>query len=155
MIILVVVLIFIHSSLGMRGNKYIKYVFIRGHYIKFYVLRKFFFVRLCSSILSLKTVLVNERFTLVSAPFNSMYMLSGPITVAERSMAWTVFAHLNNGIVGSNPTRGMDVYVLLLCVCVVLCVGSGLATGWSPVQWVLPILYRIKKLKNRQGFKGL
>jgi hypothetical protein len=46
--------------------------------------------------------------------------------------AWTVFACSNTGIVGSNPTRGMDVYVRLFCVCVVLCVGSGLATDWSP-----------------------
>jgi hypothetical protein len=31
---------------------------------------------------------------------------------------------------GSNPTKGMDgVRLLLLCVCVVLCVGKGLATG--------------------------
>jgi hypothetical protein len=30
---------------------------------------------------------------------------------------------------GLNPTRGMDVCVRLFCVCVVLCVGSGLTTG--------------------------
>jgi hypothetical protein len=30
-----------------------------------------------------------------------------------------------------------------------LCVGSGLATNWSPVQGVLPIVYRIMKLKKR------
>jgi hypothetical protein len=40
--------------------------------------------------------------------------------------------------------------VLLFCVYVVLCVGRGLATGWSPVQGVLPTVYRIKKLKNGQ-----
>jgi hypothetical protein len=28
----------------------------------------------------------------------------------------------------------MDVYVRLFCVCVVVCVGRGLATGWSLVQ---------------------
>jgi hypothetical protein len=32
------------------------------------------------------------------------------------------------GIVGSNPTQGMDVHKPLFCVCVALCVGSGLAT---------------------------
>jgi hypothetical protein len=32
----------------------------------------------------------------------------------------------------------MDVCVRLFCVCVALCVVSGLATGWSPVQGVLP-----------------
>jgi hypothetical protein len=46
-----------------------------------------------------------------------------PITVAARS---------NNVIVGSNPIRGMDVCVGLFCVYVVLCAGSGLATGLVP-----------------------
>jgi hypothetical protein len=36
---------------------------------------------------------------------------------------------LNVGVVGSNPTKGMDVCVHLFCVCIVLCVGRGLATG--------------------------
>jgi hypothetical protein len=72
-----------------------------------------------------------------------------PITVAARSKAWTVFARSNTGIVGSNPTRGMDVCVRLFCVCVVLCVGSGLVKGCSPVQGVLPTVYRIKELKKR------
>jgi hypothetical protein len=33
----------------------------------------------------------------------------------------TVFARSNTGIVGSNPTRDMDVCKHLFCVCVVLC----------------------------------
>jgi hypothetical protein len=41
----------------------------------------------------------------------------------------TVFARSNAAIVGSNPTQGMDVCVRLFRVCVVLCVGSDLATG--------------------------
>jgi hypothetical protein len=41
------------------------------------------------------------------------------------------------------------------CVCVVLYVGSGLATGWSPVQGVLPTVYRVKKVKKRPRPKGL
>jgi hypothetical protein len=32
-----------------------------------------------------------------------------PVTVAERSKACTVFARSEAGIVGSNPTQGMDV----------------------------------------------
>jgi hypothetical protein len=40
-------------------------------------------------------------------------------------------------------------------VCIVLCVGSSLATGWSPFQGVLPTVYGIKKLKKRQRSKGL
>jgi hypothetical protein len=34
------------------------------------------------------------------------------------------------------------------CVCAVLCVGSGLATGWSSVQGVLPTVYKIRELKK-------
>jgi hypothetical protein len=50
--------------------------------------------------------------------------------------------------VGSNPTEGMDVCVRLFCVCIVLCVGSGLATGWSPVWEVLPTVNMIKIRKK-------
>jgi hypothetical protein len=57
--------------------------------------------------------------------------------VCGRPKAWTAFANSNAGIVGSNPTRGMNVCVRLFCVCIVLCVGRGLATVWSPVQGVL------------------
>jgi hypothetical protein len=42
------------------------------------------------------------------------------ITVTAQSKAWTVFAHLNHGIVGSNPAWGMDVCVRLFYVCIVL-----------------------------------
>jgi hypothetical protein len=41
-----------------------------------------------------------------------------PITVAARSKASTVFARSNAGIVGSNPTWGMDVRLCLFWVCV-------------------------------------
>jgi hypothetical protein len=41
----------------------------------------------------------------------------------------TVFTRSNPGIVGTNPTQGMDVCVRAYYVSVVLCVGSGLATG--------------------------
>jgi hypothetical protein len=70
------------------------------------------------------------------------------ITVAARSKAWTVFLRSNAAIVGSNPTRGMDVCVRLFCVCVVLRVRTGLGTGWSPFQGVLPIMFRIRKLEK-------
>jgi hypothetical protein len=61
--------------------------------------------------------------------FVTIQLLSLPITVTARSKTRTVFDYLNTGIVGSNPTRGMNVCVHLFCVCVVLCVGSDLATG--------------------------
>jgi hypothetical protein len=62
--------------------------------------------------------------------------------VYATSTSHTVCARSDAGIVGSNPTRGMDVCVRLFCVCVVLCVGSGLATGLSLVQGVLPSVYK-------------
>jgi hypothetical protein len=54
-----------------------------------------------------------------------------PVTVDARSKALTVFARTNSGIVGLNPIQGMYVWVFmhLSCVCVVLCLGSGLARG--------------------------
>jgi hypothetical protein len=78
-----------------------------------------------------------------------------PTTVAARSEAWTDFARSNAGIMGSNPTWGIDVCVRLFCVCAVLCVGSGRATGSSPVQGILPNVYGIKKLRKRWSNKGL
>jgi hypothetical protein len=74
-----------------------------------------------------------------------------PIRVVAKSKAWTVVARWNTGVVGSNPTRSMDICVRLFCVCVVLRVGRGPVTSWSPVQGVLPTVYRIKTLKRGQG----
>jgi hypothetical protein len=70
--------------------------------------------------------------------FSPRHMNKEPITVIARSKACNVFARSNTGIVGSNPTQGMDVCVLLFFVCVVLCVGSSLAMGWSPAQGIAP-----------------
>jgi hypothetical protein len=47
-------------------------------------------------------------------------ILDKPVTVDERSKAWTVFARSDAGIVGLNPTQEMDVwcvYVFILCLC--------------------------------------
>jgi hypothetical protein len=70
------------------------------------------------------------------------------ITVTAHYGAWTVFARLNTGVVGSNPTRGTNVCVCLFRVYAVMCVGSGLVTGWSPVQGIPPSMYRFTKLKK-------
>jgi hypothetical protein len=43
----------------------------------------------------------------------------------------------------------MSVLRTFILFLVVLCVCRGLINGWSPVQGVLPTLYRIKKLKKR------
>jgi hypothetical protein len=72
-----------------------------------------------------------------------------------RVEACTVFARSNTGIVGSNPTEGMDACVHLFCVCEVLYVDSGLATGWSPVQEVLPTVYRVRKQTRGRSPQGL
>jgi hypothetical protein len=69
------------------------------------------------------------------------------ITVAAKCNAWTVFAHSNTGIVGSNPTRGMDICALLFCLCAV-CVDSGIATSWSPVQEILQTVCRLRNWKG-------
>jgi hypothetical protein len=71
--------------------------------------------------------------------------------VAALSKAWPVFARSNAGIVGSYPTQGMDVCVRLFCVCVALCVGSGLVTGWSPFQGVLPTVWKDQETEKEAG----
>jgi hypothetical protein len=79
-----------------------------------------------------------------------------PVTVAARSTAWTVFARsdasrsrLPNGLMHELsslartlwsrvriPLRAwmFSVYMCLFCVCVVVCLGRGLATSWSLAQ---------------------
>jgi hypothetical protein len=65
-------------------------------------------------------------------PYRADYLgvlLIVPVTVVERCKSSIVFARSNTGIVGSNPTQGMDVCVRLFCVCAVLYAGSGLAAS--------------------------
>jgi hypothetical protein len=52
-----------------------------------------------------------------------------PVAVTEWPKARTVLARLDAGILGSNPTRGMDVYVYVYVysMFVLSCVGRGLA----------------------------
>jgi hypothetical protein len=57
-----------------------------------------------------------------------------PITVAARSKARPVFVRSEAVIVGSNTAQGVDVCVRLFCVCVVLCVHSGLAMDLYPLS---------------------
>jgi hypothetical protein len=75
-----------------------------------------------------------------------------PITVAEWSKAWTVFARSDRGF-ESHSGHGCLVYVFILC-CVVLCLGRGLATSWSLVQRVLPSVKMIMKLKGEARAHG-
>jgi hypothetical protein len=64
-----------------------------------------------------------------------------------------VFARSNTGVMGSNPTWSMDVYVRLFCRYAILCVCSGLETGWSPVQEFIPTMYKFINRKSVQGQK--
>jgi hypothetical protein len=84
-------------------------------------------------------------------PFTRVSYLS--ITMAARFKTWIIFARWNTGIVGLNPTRGMDVCVRLFYVYVgsFFCVDSGLETGSSPVQGVVPTVYRLRNWKSGQG----
>jgi hypothetical protein len=117
----------------------------------------------CSScrnvIIDMKVWNCDGQFDYVFASFNEKekwQKLSGskrfrrPIGLMRKSQ-WPL-RHELPSLAGSNPTQGMDVCIVCIyCVCVVLCVGSGLATGWSSVQLVLPTVNRIKKLKSGQG----
>jgi hypothetical protein len=98
-------------------------------------------------------VIVPEMNGAVTQLFSNCLLYVGnirPIRIAARSKARILFARSNAGIVGSNPTQGMEISALSFCVCVVLCVGTGFATGSSPVQGVLPNVYRFKKVKKRE-----
>jgi hypothetical protein len=65
----------------------------------------------------------------------SMFWVGFEPTIPVFEQAKTVHARSNTEIVGSNPTWSMDVCVHLFCLCCPVC---SLATGWSPVQGVLP-----------------
>jgi hypothetical protein len=46
----------------------------------------------------------------------NLIITEAPITMVAQSKMWTVFALWDTGVVGSNPTGGMDVCVTLFCV---------------------------------------
>jgi hypothetical protein len=61
--------------------------------------------------------------------------------------------HSNTEIVGFNPTRGTDVCLRLFCLCWLPCVSSRLATGWSPVQGILPSVRKIHNFLNNSEWE--
>jgi hypothetical protein len=87
-------------------------------------------------------VLFHDPFCSSSpAKVSSRYFPTDPFTADHSGRA-------NTGIVGSNPTQGMDVCLRVFCVCV----GSGLATVWSPVQGVLPIVLGLRNWSETKRF---
>jgi hypothetical protein len=62
------------------------------------------------------------EFSLTKSENSRLVYLNMPVTVAERSKSCTIFASSEAGIVGSNPTQGMDVCCLCVCVRAFFCV---------------------------------
>jgi hypothetical protein len=102
------------------------------------------FMALCS---------MNPRGHHMSRPFHNLSYINwacklrSRITVTARFKAWTVFVRLNAAVLGSGAVRGMEVCECLFCI--VLNVGSGLATGWSPSKESYRMRIKTKKLKLR------
>jgi hypothetical protein len=105
-------------------------------------------------ILSYRLVIVFQTHKMI-CKFESLNFIINnlPIPVAVRSKAWTVFARLNTGIVGLNPTEGMDVCLRLFCVYVVLCryrpCDGLISRPRSPIDCL-----RVKNLKWNKVFNG-
>jgi hypothetical protein len=71
-----------------------------------------------------------------------------PITLAALSKAWTLFERWD---CSWNPNQGMDISVRLFCACLILCVGSGLATDWSPSKESYRLLIGLRNWRSDQG----
>jgi hypothetical protein len=74
-----------------------------------------------------------------------------PITVAAQSKAWTVFVLSKTGIVGSNPTLGMDVCVRLFCVCAVCAQVAALRRVHPPSKESYRLYIGSRNWKSGQG----
>jgi hypothetical protein len=95
---------------------------------------------------------INKYISVTMGEWQLTVRCGGRYSVLPEVIKESSFVNSLAGIVGSNPTQGMDVCIeYIYSVCVVLCVGRGLAKGWSPVQGFLPTVYRIKKLKSGHG----
>jgi hypothetical protein len=75
--------------------------------------------------------------------------------VAAQSKAWTVFANSNTGVVGSNPTRGMDVSVCVYSVFVLSCLQvAALRRADPPSKESYRLFIGLRNWKIGQGPKG-
>jgi hypothetical protein len=77
--------------------------------------------------------------------FSSSTKITLLITVAARSKAWTVFAHLNARIVGSHPPLGMDVSAGILCCFSPLSASRTVPLWFWMVEWLVTELAWIWK----------
>jgi hypothetical protein len=87
--------------------------------------------------------------TYIYSWMNTNYFLafiSLPFTGAARSKTWTVFAQWNTVAWFQSHSRHECLCAFMLC-CVVLCVGSGLATGWSPSKESYCLCIRLRNWK--------
>jgi hypothetical protein len=96
-----------------------------------------------------------ERITVILCVYNWNYLQNISRSQWPRGLRHElVFARSNTAVVGSIHTHGMNVHVCDYSVFMLSSVGSGPVTGWSPVQGVLPTVYKIKKLKWNEAFHG-
>jgi hypothetical protein len=79
----------------------------------------------------MRTVCFPEIFISAHKSRRCHHSLNYPLTAAARCKGWNIFACSNAGIVGSNPTEGMDIFLRLFCVYVALC-------RWRPYNGLIP-----------------
>jgi hypothetical protein len=89
-----------------------------------------------------------RTFGIGRSTLKSSHAKFSTITVAARSKAWTVFARLNTGVVGSNPTEGMNI-----CVYSVFMLA---ASRWAdpPSKESYRLCIGLRNWKSGQGPKG-
>jgi hypothetical protein len=115
-------------------------------------------------------LLTFRAVTVVSSQQKGTLTKNGQNTSFYTRIKWTCRSEWTRGLRYEPPTlprtlwswfeshsrHGCLYCVRLSCFCVVLFVGRSLTTAWSPVQGVLPSVYRIMKLKKRpRPNKGL
>jgi hypothetical protein len=71
-----------------------------------------------------------------------------PITVAARTEAWNVFDLSDTRILWVRIPLEAWMSICLYSVHMLSCEGSGLETGWSHVQGVLPSVHKINKFRS-------
>jgi hypothetical protein len=94
----------------------------------------------------LKMLFLNSRAGTMKISGKVIIKFLEPITIAAWSKAWIIFACSNTGIVGSNPTWGMDI-VCVYSVSVLSCIQWGNPSS-KESYWPCK---RLRNWKSRQG----